>query len=43
MTYGFALRLAQLFWAAAGLVNYAFLASGENARPASFEQEKTRR
>lgn len=27
MTYGVALRLAQLFWAAAGLVNYALLAS----------------
>jgi len=27
MTYGVALRLAQLFWAATGLVNYAFLAS----------------
>ena len=27
MTYGVALRLAQLFWAMAGLVNYAFLAS----------------
>jgi uncharacterized protein (TIRG00374 family) len=27
MTYGFALRLAQLFWAAAGLGNYALLAS----------------
>jgi hypothetical protein len=43
MTYGFALRLAQLFWAAAGLVNYAFLASRENVQPASCEQEKTRR
>jgi uncharacterized protein (TIRG00374 family) len=27
MTYGIALRLAQLFWAAAGLANYALLAS----------------
>lgn len=26
MTYGMALRLAQLFWAAAGLINYALLA-----------------
>jgi conserved hypothetical protein len=43
MTYGVALRLAQLFWSAIGLVNYAFLATGQNARPAVFEQEKTRR
>jgi hypothetical protein len=35
MTYGFALRLAQLFWAAAGLVIYALLASGKNAEPFS--------
>jgi len=35
MTYGVALRLAQLFWAAAGLVNYALLASGKNAEPSS--------
>jgi hypothetical protein len=27
MTYGVSLRLAQLFWAMVGLVNYAFLAS----------------
>jgi uncharacterized protein (TIRG00374 family) len=30
MTYGVALRLAQLFWAAAGLVIYAFLASSNS-------------
>jgi hypothetical protein len=35
--------LAQLFWSAAGLASYAFLASRENARPAGFEEEKTRR
>lgn len=33
MTYGAALRLAQLFWAAAGLVNYAFLASRKSQPP----------
>jgi hypothetical protein len=43
MTYGFAMRLAQLFWSAAGLASYAFLASRANARPAGFEEEKTRR
>jgi hypothetical protein len=43
MTYGIAMRLAQLFWSAVGLVNYAFLASREKARPAGYEQEKTRR
>jgi uncharacterized protein (TIRG00374 family) len=32
MTYGVALRLAQLFWAAAGLVNYAFLASRKSPK-----------
>jgi uncharacterized protein (TIRG00374 family) len=32
MTYGFALRLAQLFWAAAGLVNYAILASSKSPK-----------
>jgi uncharacterized protein (TIRG00374 family) len=32
MTYGIALRLAQLFWAAAGLANYAFLASGKTPK-----------
>jgi uncharacterized protein (TIRG00374 family) len=35
ITYGVALRLAQLFWAAAGLVNYAFMASGESAKRSS--------
>jgi uncharacterized protein (TIRG00374 family) len=30
MTYGVALRLAQLFWAVVGLANYAFLASRQN-------------
>src|SRR5215475_11447975 len=35
MTYGVALRLAQLFWAAAGLVIYALLASGKNAESSS--------
>jgi uncharacterized protein (TIRG00374 family) len=33
MTYGVALRLAQLFWATAGLVNYAFLTSPKRAAP----------
>ena len=28
MTYGFALRLAQIFWACFGLLNYALLSSG---------------
>jgi hypothetical protein len=32
MTYGVALRLAQLFWAAAGLVNYALLASRKSPK-----------
>jgi len=36
MTYGFAFRLAQMFWACFGLVNYAFLAS-RIARPANGE------
>ncbi len=35
ITYGVALRLAQLFWAAAGLVNYAFMASGRSAKRSS--------
>jgi hypothetical protein len=35
LTYGVALRLAQLFWAAAGLVMYAQLASGKNAERSS--------
>jgi uncharacterized protein (TIRG00374 family) len=35
VTYGVALRLAQLFWAAAGLVNYAFMASGNSAKRSS--------
>jgi len=43
MTYGIAMRLAQLFWSAAGLVNYAFLASREDARPTRLTLEKTRR
>jgi uncharacterized protein (TIRG00374 family) len=32
VTYGIALRLAQLFWAAAGLANYAFLASAKSPK-----------
>jgi uncharacterized protein (TIRG00374 family) len=32
MTYGVALRLAQLSWAVAGLVNYAFLASSNSPK-----------
>src|SRR5262245_25109600 len=45
MTYGVALRLAQLFWAAAGLVNYAFLASSNSPKRAEMspEREKPRR
>jgi len=35
MTYGVALRLAQLFWAAAGLVNYALLASSKSKNESS--------
>jgi uncharacterized membrane protein YbhN (UPF0104 family) len=35
MTYGVALRLVQLFWAAAGLVNYAFLTSEKTPGPSS--------
>jgi uncharacterized protein (TIRG00374 family) len=35
LTYGVALRLAQLFWSAAGLVMYAQLASGKNVEPSS--------
>jgi len=34
VTYGFALRLAQIFWAVAGLVNYALLASSKSSRKA---------
>jgi uncharacterized protein (TIRG00374 family) len=37
ITYGVALRLAQLFWAAAGLVNYAFLASRKVPNQSSHE------
>lgn len=36
MTYGIALRLAQLFWAGYGLACYAFLASRTPARATSF-------
>ena len=32
MTYGVALRLAQLFWAMAGLANYALLLSRKGAQ-----------
>ncbi len=33
MTYGVALRLAQVFWAAAGLLNYALLATRQSRLP----------
>jgi uncharacterized membrane protein YbhN (UPF0104 family) len=38
MTYGMALRLAQLFWSAIGLVNYALLVSHKNANAAMDSQ-----